>query len=333
MKRSLPLALLLGCTPGATPDVVVDSWELPGVPSPLDLLFVIDDSNSMATAQEDLGFAFPQLRGELDAIGVDWQIGITTTDFDDPARRGRLMPIGTGTLLTTATADPDATFAEAARVGTEGSRLERGLSTGLAAVLPPLTTQDNAGLLRDGANLAVVFVSDEDDCSDGGALAGEDPERCATSPDALLPIRELVEDFEAVLGDAGTVSLHALVEPGERPGVPSCDASAPGTRYISAAGRSGGLVLGLCGDLRPAMEDLGHELAGFRSSYPLSRFPDPTTLVVEAGGPDGAAELPEDTSAVFGWTWDEASNSVRLWGEAIPSPGDSVTISYGSATR
>jgi hypothetical protein len=327
VKRLLPALFLLGCSAG-TPDVVEDTWILESSPAPLDLLFVVDDSNSMADAQDNLGFAWPQLRAELDAGAIDWQVGITTTDFDAAEGRGRLVPIGDGRLLDADTPNGDAAFADAARVGTEGSQLERGLATGLAAVRPPLTSQDNAGLLR-GGRLAVVFVSDEDDCSDGGELAGGDAERCATSPDSLVPVRDLVADFKAVLDNPEWATLHAIVEPGERAGVASCGLTAPGERYMQAAGRSGGVVLGLCGDLRPAMTALGTELAGSRSSYPLTRYPDEATLEVEV---DGAAVAP-DPAAANGWTWDAEANAIRLWGADIPLPGASVTVRYASATR
>ncbi len=72
----------MGATTGPKLDLP-DDPELPGCDS-VDILFVIDNSASMAIYQEALADAFP---GFVDAIfenlpkGVDLHVGITTTDF------------------------------------------------------------------------------------------------------------------------------------------------------------------------------------------------------------------------------------------------------------
>ena len=51
-----------------------------GNPSAVDILFVIDDSGSMGTAQEGLALAAADFAGALEGLGADYRIGVTTTD-------------------------------------------------------------------------------------------------------------------------------------------------------------------------------------------------------------------------------------------------------------
>ena len=54
---------------------------MPGVgPAAVDILFVVDNSGSMGEEQELLGQAVPALVNALDTTGLDYRIGITTTD-------------------------------------------------------------------------------------------------------------------------------------------------------------------------------------------------------------------------------------------------------------
>ncbi len=61
-------------------------------------------------------------------------------------------------------------FACASMVGTRGYGIERGLEAAVLAVSPNLTNGTNAGFLRETSKFAVVFVTDENDCSHDGSL-------------------------------------------------------------------------------------------------------------------------------------------------------------------
>lgn len=63
-----------------------------------------------------------------------------------------------------------ADFACASLVGTRGYGIEKGLSAAVAAVSADKTAGPNAGFLRDEARFAVMFISDENDCSHDGTL-------------------------------------------------------------------------------------------------------------------------------------------------------------------
>ncbi len=163
----------------------------------LDILFVIDDSPSMEDKQLALAAAFPQMidvLGQLDGGLPDLHIGVVTSDMGTSAVSGIGNPIGTagmggcwdsglgGSLQMTPAmteaflsdvAAPDGTrsrnysgelrdaFSDLAQVGATGCGFEQHLS----ALEHALVNPSNVGFLRPEANLAVVFLADEDDCS------------------------------------------------------------------------------------------------------------------------------------------------------------------------
>jgi hypothetical protein len=87
--RSCALLALVGCqdftldpedddpTP---PQAIVTDAFVQEPASALDLLFVVDDTASMSQEQAALADAIPTLTSALDAVGVRWQAGVTTTD-------------------------------------------------------------------------------------------------------------------------------------------------------------------------------------------------------------------------------------------------------------
>jgi hypothetical protein len=166
----------------------------------LDLLFVIDDSPSMLDKQLSLAENFPRMMDVLSNLpgGLpDLHIGVVTSDMGTlgagsptpgPAigqlgqggcagrgRDGVLVAGATaltgnfisdiagpnGTRIRNYTGELRDVFAEIAQVGQGGCGFEQHL----AATRRALTNPQNAGFLRGDANLAVVIIADEDDCS------------------------------------------------------------------------------------------------------------------------------------------------------------------------
>jgi len=189
-----------GCHCGGAPDDVLDqckgSLDLP--PSvATDILFVIDNSGSM---QEEQQKVVDQLHTFIEnmtnaPIRNDFQLAVVTTAVTQNARacgaatvECLAFPEQAGTLqrgkdpgghvanpsdaLVLAPGGDSAAFLAAARraigQGTSGSGQEMGLEAMRRAVSEPLASGPNSGLLRPGARLLVVIVSDEDDCSDSG---------------------------------------------------------------------------------------------------------------------------------------------------------------------
>jgi len=166
--------------------------------SNLDLLFVIDDSPSMSDKQAALAAAFPRMidvLGTIDGGLPNLHIGVVTSDMGTSAS-GSAAPgpavgqlgnggcagrgddgqlqvtsgmsaaflsdvAGNGTRERNYTGELRDVFGRLARVGAGGCGFEQHLS----AMRSALTSTANTGFLRADANLAVVFLADEDDCS------------------------------------------------------------------------------------------------------------------------------------------------------------------------
>jgi hypothetical protein len=173
--------------------------ELPAAPTrQLDLLFVIDNSNSMGEEQLSLTTAFPELVGELDdgAGGLpDLHLGVVSSDLgiggfvagdcqgagDDgllqnaPRRNcdapdGRYLvdvAEGSGRDRNYTGSLGDA-FACIAELGDRGCGIEQHLAAMKRAL--DGSRPENAGFLRPGSFLGVIILADEDDCSASNPL-------------------------------------------------------------------------------------------------------------------------------------------------------------------
>ncbi|HEY5938221.1 MAG TPA: hypothetical protein VIU61_26400 [Kofleriaceae bacterium] len=195
------LATLLGCDPVQPPPAPVvrtEVLQLKANPNPdLDLLFVIDDSPSMADKQAALAAAFPKFLDELGNLrgGIpNLHIGVISSDMGTkgsavpepgpPVGGGQGGCVGAGksgvlqkgaavlegeylyavahrdgaTNFTGTLAD---TFRLMATLGAAGCGFEQHLH----ALRTSFTHPFNRGFLRESANLAVIILADEDDCS------------------------------------------------------------------------------------------------------------------------------------------------------------------------
>ena len=109
-------------------------------------------------------------------------------------------------------------FNERVAVGTSGSDKERGLQAAFEAVAGQPARGVNDGFLRDEATLALIFVSDENDCSDDNALADDaDGSLCYEYTEALVPVTAYVNGFIAIKqnddDDVGTAEDDASATP------------------------------------------------------------------------------------------------------------------------
>lgn len=128
----------------------------------LDILVVIDNSASMQEEQANLATKLLPLLGAVQ--DYDWRIGVTTTDPSDKCLRRVIHKNDANTV--------DA-FYQAVRAGIKGSGNERGVYTAVRALQGNC---DGFGAwVRSDSALAVLVVSDEDNCSDQGVDCGNEP--------------------------------------------------------------------------------------------------------------------------------------------------------------
>ena len=326
MCRLLAIALipaLLGC-PGTGGGIVASDTTAPGTdvadafPSPLDLghhdvpvvyacdtvdiLFVIDNSNSMAEEQQNLITNFPQFIQAIEAIEPkikSYHVGVISTDLGAGPYSGPLMgpcvpdgdaaklqhdPSGSGCAASYPTylEGPAPSLAQdfgcIAQLGVGGCGYEQQMEAALKA----LTDQpSNSGFMRVNAPLAIIFVTDEDDCSakdttlfdpDDQSL-GPYPSRCVLQLSKLQPVTRYIQGFKAlktkpervvvaaITGPAGNVET----DPTTGKVTPVCSspefgASLPGNRFQDLVNGFGtrGVMESLCqGDLAQPLDVIG----------------------------------------------------------------------------
>lgn len=193
----------------------VDSYVIPPADRrPIDVLFVVDDSCSMANDQRQLSDNMRSFFTSFQTGQVDFHIGVVTTDMIAPDRAGRLV----APFLTQSSPDVTRAFQSMVMVGTSGSGDERGLSAARAALRPPLADTVNAGFVRPEADFALVFLTDEDDGGSqtisflaAGVKALKPDGAAITVGSILLGCLDAetwrYADFTRQFGDRGIISL------------------------------------------------------------------------------------------------------------------------------
>lgn len=117
----------------------------------LDLMIVIDDSGSMKEEQTNLsGKLAPLLEYVKDS---DWRIGVVTTSVSRGCSRAVIKKGDSGI---------DALFTTAISAGITGNSSEQGIRQAVEGLSCP-----TAAFVRPNSTIAVLIVSDEDNCSDG----------------------------------------------------------------------------------------------------------------------------------------------------------------------
>ena len=287
----------------------------------VDILWVIDSSPSMADEQQLIANGFESFIGTLEESNADFHLGVLDMDMDlDNAQRGML--IGNPAFLTVED-DYVAQFQSRVKVGVSGSDKEKGISSALTAVTEPLVSGHNAGFVREEANLVFVFVSDEDDCSDGDALDAEGGAACYDQRGRLLTVKKLIQEYIALKSGDVRVMASAIIGPPVNQQQDCSQEAWPGHRYKAMVKALGGVVGNICEpDYSGLMEDLGLAVAGELTVFNLKYAAVPATIEVLVNE-DLIAEDPEN-----GWTYDPEYKQLRFDGSYVPERGSSISVYY-----
>lgn len=263
----------------------------------VDALFVIDNSNSMGidnsysmsgTPQDAILFNLPTFFPYFENEGVNYHIGVVTTDMDNSLQQGQLqgqygfsylatdtqskitaqgLLDGDGNPLTT-----QEIFASMLNVGTVGAQEEKGLeATDYAINNYQNTGEANAGFIRSDADLNVIVVSDEDDFSEENAQ------------------QHVIGEFTAI-NEAGDKKayFHSIV------GVTAGECTwISGTRYIAVSEVLSSQVASICNDDWDTMlSNMAFTTAGLSREFYLSKNPIVDTIQVGVydENPDGSGQ-------------------------------------------
>ena len=278
---------------GVAPAMRTDTFQqVANVPT-LDVLMLVDNSGSMSDKQAALSQQVPAFLQWAQAQGVDFHIGIVTTDMDNASESGRLQ--GVPTVLTPSTTNLAQVFASHILVGTNGSGDERGIDAILSALRPPLVNTTNTGFLRADAALGVLVLSDEEDYS-SVAIA-----------DAIAQLR--------AVKPMGSIRVNAIVTPGG-----GCPAGvSDGARYLALTQAFGGTAESICAASWTAALTSWGSIAGPRSRFVLSRPARAQGIVVRVNGQPAPAGS---------WTFEAMTNTVVFTPMGVPALGATVEIGY-----
>lgn len=288
--------------------------------TPVDILFVIDNSGSMSDKQLAVANGCEAFMSYAMQQAIDFHIGVTTTGItrsvggwvDCPGgafggEAGRLFPVNGSRprWVTSAMPDAAAVFAANVQVGT-CHWLEQGLEAAYRALSSPLVdsldnpntsapADGNLGFYRPEARLSIVIIADEDDQSD-------------------RPLSFYKSFFQGLKGPgrADDVSVNVVVGKG-------CGfAAEEGERYMEVAAATGGMIEPICtDDWGEALGRLAEQSFGYTLTFPLSATPE-GEITVRVDG----------TVVTTGWSYDPVRNAVVFEEDHGPAPGAWIEVTY-----
>lgn len=238
---------------GDTLSAVVNDTSDPLGSNAVDILWVVDNSGSMREEQAELAAKFNAFVGALVSIGADFRMAVITTDTRAASARGRFQDAPGRFLQRNCQATSDELAAECgdlsldqpflnvsnyrngttvdvdrlqrdfrciASVGDCGNPYEEGLGALGLAIAPNMIASDgvNSGFFREDAFLAVIFLTDEDDCSFGGAFDPATDSQCYTSNTRpnMVPVETYYNALvELKGGDPSRVLLAGIIGPSD----------------------------------------------------------------------------------------------------------------------
>lgn len=277
----------------------------------VDILFVIDSSGSMQSAQNNLSRNAFQFADAISKVSIlDYHIGVLTTDMDDCREHcGKL--VGFPTFLEKSTPDFVGLLSRRMQVGTDGSASEEMFGPVVSALSSPLDTTSNSGFYRQDAFLAVIFITDAKDQSKYSA-------------------QDLLQFLKSKKVDPNRVLAYGVMvtQSDEKACPTSEDLDSKLEDFLASVvngDRTQKNILSLCNP------DYGVKLAEFArdivkrtaGQVKLSRVPNEKTIKVSYG----TQEIPNDP--IKGWVYQPSTNSILLaegieWVDQGPNVGLSI---------
>lgn len=307
-----------------------------------DVLFVVDNSCSMAEEQAALQDNFWTFAQFFVDSGLDFHIGITVLDdHQNQPPIGALF--GPTAYITPDTLDPIGAFTGNMTMGDNGvGACEIGLEATERALTPASSggyaDTTNDGFYREDALLSVIIVSDEPD----GSTVPPDPFGL-TDCSYATSWSEFVPWFTTLKGAHGLDLLFFAAIVGDQGGCSSNWGDATtGSGYhevVTALGSEASLFFSICEhDWSDVMVALGIQATGLRTSFHLSLVPVPGTLQVYLdpdgeGGPAEEYEILEDPTFLspYAFIYNVVTNSLDFTIETMPPEAAELRVVYQTA--
>ncbi len=280
------------------PERVVDEF-MQAEANEADVLFVISNWWSMDQAYAELVDNFDDLLNVLIGSGVNYHIGVISTDTDHFYETGKLHEANGVKFITPQTPDPLDTFAEMATMNASGCVGPRRPRDAAYLALEVEVDAANAGFRRDDASMHTIFVSDDRDVS------------------YRLSLEEWIDWYQGYTKTPELDSLSTIVDfSKDEDNIYASDVIGGATHPIQEY------------PWRNVVEEIGLRAQGLRTEFSLSRQPVPETIEVEAQV-DGSWLTFEAPSADSegDWWYDASRNSVHFRDFEAPE-GAEIQIGY-----
>ncbi|GDX79151.1 hypothetical protein LBMAG42_09620 [Deltaproteobacteria bacterium] len=294
---------------GTSGGIYEESFEQTYNEDPIDVLWVLDNSGSMDESLKRLNDQLDIFINAFLTLGLDYHIGVVTTDMDNASQSGKLQ--GTPTYLTNSTANAVALFQQRASVGSGGSGDEKGLAAAEAALTDPLASGTNAGFLRTDSTISIIVLSDENDSSSRTAKSFSTwLEGLRADPD--------MTSFNAIVGDSGLGCTDGDIWSGD------FIEAMGGDVYIDAATYTGGFFASICTpDFSTIVANMARSSAGMKSTFELTETPsDVSRIEVFVDG------RTVQSDGLDGYTYEAAENTISFHGTAFPEGGSIIEVEY-----
>lgn len=278
--------------------------------SKVDILFMMDNSSSMLQYQNRFALQVPAMIQKLNALKLDYHIGITTSDMRSGGTGGDL--IGAPNFVTPATPDLVNVLANRVKVGQTGSDLERGLESVREVLSPSNLRGAHKDFFREDALLVLIFLTNEDDYSAGST---------ASYVNFLNQLKPVYRNNQPswIANFIGVVSIDADCKT-------TADFKEAGLRYMALVEASGGRNESICKtSLDQAVNNIRARIVEVMTDFPLDRKPVIETITVFVNG----AKLAQDD--VNGWSYVADGNFIRFNGAAVPAADAEILIDFKPA--
>jgi hypothetical protein len=280
----------------------------------LDLVVVIDNSGSMSNEQTALQGKLPDLLTHISES--EWQINIVTTDPRDGCSR---------TFIRKSDADAGTKFATGISPGINGDGNEQGIRMSRVG----LGCSSLNDWPRKDSTLAVLIVSDEDNCSKGSAAASGNG-NCATAADGYDKPDNLRNYIVNTLGrEIGTeMRAYGLIWPAGVPQTQCTTAYNQGNEYssfiTSTMGKSGIICDGA--SYSDTLKAISSDVATIlKNQFTLKGIPDLASLTVDV-------KLNANTRRAAPADYTINGNTLTFV-QNIPAKGSQIFVAYTAGAK
>lgn len=234
----------------------------------IDILVVVDNSSSMGQEHTKIANKLPDLISQF--AGANWRIRIVSTDASEACNQFA--------LINSDAVNPTQIFSSyVSQLGTSGSGNERGVfkaNVGITCAQDPW--------IRDASNLAILIVSDEDNCANGTCTSGD----IRDNPDELKRIMAGPLGNSSTLRQFGTEArIYGIYSV---PGIACPDAYYVGNVYYQLIQDSGGYSGSICdADYTSTFQTISQDMKSqLKSTFKLQNVPDVSSLTVKVNNVD-----------------------------------------------